>query len=186
MTSADGSSDRVLGGKFKDVLGDAWHDLAKTSYGAKLTFDGDVRIYDWKDLDTVDSSTLIEIIGNNSLFKSLELKINDMVAKISELEGYENVVYKENGKIYAHGGVAFFGGGKNYGVFEEKNIEDSFAQLNGYQISLGDCGRIELNMAAGDEEFYFLLHDATNKTFTPKHQEEILASNDAYSNVYKK
>ena len=183
---ADGSSDRVLGGKFKDVLGDAWHDLAKTSYGAKLTFDGDVRIYDWKDLDTVDSSTLIEIIGNNSLFKSLELKINDMVAKISELEGYENVVYKENGKIYAHGGVAFFGGGKNYGVFEEKNIEDSFAQLNGYQISLGDCGRIELNMAAGDEEFYFLLHDATNKTFTPKHQEEILASNDAYSNVYKK
>ena len=183
---ADGSSDRVLGGKFKDILGDAWHDLAKTSYGAKLIFDGDVRIYDWKDLDTVDSSTLIEIIGNNSLFQSLELKINDMVAKISELEGYENVVYRENGKIYAHGGIAFFGGGKNYGVFEEKNIEDSFAQLNGYQISLGDCGRIELNMAAGDEEFYFLLHDATNKTFTPKHQDEILKTEEAYSNVYKK
>ena len=71
-------------------------------------------------------------------------------------------------------------------MFEEKNIEDSFAQLNGYQISLGDCGRIELNMAAGDEEFYFLLHDATNKTFTPKYQDEILKTEEAYSNVYKK
>lgn len=183
---ADGSSDRVLNGKFKDILGDAWHDLAKTSYGAKLTFEGDVRIYDWKDLDTVDSSTLIEIIGNNSLFQSLELKVNDMVDEISKIDGYTNVVYRENGKIYAHGGIVFFGGGKNYSVFEEKNIEQSFAQLNGYQIGLGDCGRIELNMAAGSEDFYFLMHDATNITFTPKHQDEILASQDAYENVYKK
>ena len=44
MALADGSG--FLGG-----LIDSWHDLAKTSYGAKLTFEGDVRMYGWKDIN---------------------------------------------------------------------------------------------------------------------------------------
>ena len=71
-------------------------------------------------------------------------------------------------------------------MFEEINSQDSFAQLNGYRISLGDVDAEYLSAAAGDEDFYFLLHDATNLAFTPKHQDEILASSDAYTNVYKK
>lgn len=187
---ANGSSDEVYAGRFKDILGETWYDLAKTSYGAKVTFDGDVRIYDWKDLTSVDSSTLISLVKGNALFDRMELKVQEMVAKISENPKYKNIVYTDptykNGATYVHGGIAFFGGGKNYCVFEEINIEDSFAQLNGYEITLGDCGRAELTAAAGDEPFYFLMHDATNTTFTPKHQDEYLASSDAYSNVYKK
>lgn len=189
---ADGQSKDILGGKFADILGEGWKDLAKTSYGAKLTFDGDVRIYDWKALSSVDSSTLIELVGNNDLFNRMELKIQDMVQKISEKKGYEKVIYRndsyKNGEIYVHGGIAFFGGGKNYGVFEEKNIEDSFAPFYGYEISLGDCGRIELNMAAGSENFYFLLHDGTSTVFTPKHQDDYLAGvyGDPYENIFKK
>ena len=63
------------GRKFSSVVGDsdaldAWYNLAKTSYGAKLTLTGDVRMYCWKNLDTIDSSSLIET--NGKLSGSLE------------------------------------------------------------------------------------------------------------------
>lgn len=187
---ANGSE--ALNGRFAEVLGSAWKNLARTSYGAKLTFDGDVRIYDWKLLDSVNSSTLIEknMKMPNELFDKIDFDIKNMVEVIVDKPGYTNVVYKDksynNGQTYVHGGIAFFGGGKNYGVFEEINSQDSFAQLNGYRISLGDVDASYLSAAAGDEDFYFLLHDATNLAFTPKHQDEILVSSDAYTNVYKK
>ena len=172
--------------KYADLLGEFWHDLAKTSYGAKLTFNGDVRIYDWKRVDGVDSSTLIEILGDNALFNRMVLNINEMVSVISSKEGYTGILYKNPnynaGAEYVHGGIAFFGGGKNYSVFEDNG---TFAKMNGYQIGLGDVGRADLAMAAGGKDFYFLLADTTN-TFTPIAQEQILASADAYSNVYKK
>ena len=182
----------ALNGRFAQVLGDEWKNLAKTSYGAKLTFEGDVRIYDWKALSSVDSSTLIEkdMKGTNELFDKIDFDISDMVSTLIDKPEYSNVVYKDesydNGNVYVHGGIAFFGGGKNYGVFEEKNNQDSFAQLNGYIINLADVKAAYLSAAAGEEDFYFLLHDATNLTFTPKHQDEILASQDAYENIYKK
>lgn len=187
---ADGSSPEILDGKFAEILGNAWHDLAKTSYGAKLTFDGDVRIYDWKKLDNVDSTTLIDVVGNNTMFNDMVLNLNTMVTKVSENEKFSSIVYKnqnyDNGATYVHGGIAFFGGGKNYSVFEEKNIENSFAQLNGYAIGLVEAGRTELEMAAGSEKFYFLLHDSTTTNFLPKDQDEILSSSEAYKNIYTK
>lgn len=189
---ADGSSDQILGGKFADILGSGWKDLAKTSYGAKLTFDGDVRIYDWKNLDNVDSSTLIEILGDNSLFNSLEFDVKYMVSELANPQNFDgkfqNIVYKDTATniTYVHGGIAFFGGGKNYGVFEAVNEEEAFANLSGYEVSFADIKRTELQMAAGDEEFYFLLCDATALNFTPVTQKNLIASGDAYEFVYKK
>ena len=189
---ADGSSDQILGGKFADILGPGWKDLAKTSYGSKLTFDGDVRIYDWKNLDNVDSSTLIEILGNNSLFNSLLFDVKFMVSELADPENFDgkfqNIVYRDTveNKTYVHGGIAFFGGGKNYGVFEAINTDKSFVNLSGYEISFADIKRTELQMAAGDEEFYFLLCDATALNFTPAIQNNLIASGDAYEFVYNK
>ena len=189
---ADGSSDQILGGKFADILGSGWKDLAKTSYGAKLTFDGDVRIYDWKNLDNVDSSTLIEILGDNTLFNSLAFDVKFMVSELANPENFDgkfkNIVYKDtvNNITYVHGGIAFFGGGKNYGVFEAVNRDKAFADLSGYEISFADIKRTELEMAAGSEEFYFLLCDATSLNFTPITQNNLIASGDAYEFVYNK
>lgn len=188
---------------FKDVLPQGiWLDLAKTSYGAKLIFDGDVRIYDWKRMyldeeetkPSIDSSTLIEILkydgSGKELFNKMELKIVEMIEKIYADPKYGNIVYSDpsyqNGAKYVHGGVAFFGGGKNYGVFEQKNADKTFASLNGYQISLAQAGRTELQLAAGEEPFYFLMHDKTTLNFTPKTQEELLKSEDAYAFVYER
>ena len=67
--------------------------------------------------------------------------------------------------------MAFFGGGKNYGTFEAKNYE--FYSLNGYKVTLTEAGRWELELAAGNEAFYFLMHDKTTVNFTPAMQKDM-------------
>ncbi len=162
---------------------ESWYDLAKTSYGSKLTFEGDVRIYNWKNLADVDSSTLIEIIGTTA-FESLKFDVKEMVASVAQKDAFKNIIYKDGEANYVHGGIAFFGGGKNYGVFESKNYE--FQPLNGYEVSLGDVDSLYLQTAAGKENFYFLLHDRTTANFLPKDQQNLFETNSAYDCIYKK
>ena len=159
-----------------------WYDLAKTSYGAKLTFEGEVELYNWKAVEDVDSSTLIELKGA-TVFDSMELNIQEMIAKASELKDYENILTPYNEKNYVHAGIAFFGGGKNYSIFDSTN--DIVDKLGRYEVSLGTVGRAELMTAAGEEDFYFFIYDK-NSTFTPKMQEEKLKDETAYDCIYKK
>ena len=176
----------------------SWKDLAKTSYGAKLTMEGDVRIYDWKNVSSIDSSTLIEVIGSTSYDLSFDIKeLIDELASNEEKPYLNTIVYnKQNDDKtttqYVHGGIAFFGGGKNYGVVDFKNYE--FQQLNGYEVKLSDVGKVQLQVAAGDESFYFLLNDSTTTGFLPEDQEELLNPSpnsgidpeEAYAPIYKK
>ena len=168
-----------------------WKDLAKTSYGVKLKFEGDVKMYCWTDLNKVDSSTLIENAA--SFMPDLAFDINYMVEKISSNPEFVNIIYNYKGSKYVHAGIAFFGGGKNYSVFEGKyypatndNSTKDYEIFNGYEISLEDVDRGTLQLAAGTESFFFLINDATNKNFLPQHQEEMLASGNPYSCVYQK
>ncbi len=164
----------------------AWYDLAKTSYGAKLTFKGEVRMYNWKDVEEIDSSTLIEIVGESSFASQLEFNVRDMVKGIAENDSFQNIIYNEDGKQYVHAGIAFYGGGNNYSVFEfEDTAATQFTQLTGYQIGLDDVDKGFLASAAGKEEFYFLLHDSTAQ-FLPDTQEALLLSGDAYDCIYIK
>ena len=157
-----------------------WKGLAKTSYGVKLSFSGDVELYNWKNIKDIDSSTLIEVQGN-SAFSSIALNVDELISKVQN----KNIVVKRsNGgteSTFVHTGIVFFGGGRNYSVFEsEKNIA-----LGQYDISLSSVGRAELEIAAGSEAFRFYLYDATS-LFTPEAQKEKLASNSAYDCIYKK
>lgn len=168
----------------KDMTKGTWHDLAKTSYGAKLTFEEEVRIYDWKKLDMVDSSSLIEVMDElNNFGFDMSFDVKEMVEAISSNEKFKDIVSIYNNEKYVHGGIAFFGGGKNYNVCDFINY--SFYDLNGYQVSLDEVNKGVLKLAAGEEPFYFLLHDATTY-FTPEKQESLLQSGDAYSFIYKK
>ncbi len=158
-----------------------WYDLAKTSYGAKLTFEGEVELYNWKNVEDVDSSTLIELKGA-TVFDSMELNIQEMIAKASELKDYENILTPHNEKSYVHAGIAFFGGGKNYSIFDSTN--DIVDTLGRYEVDLGTVGRSELKAAAGEENFYFFIYDK-NSTFTPEMQDRKLADKTAYDCIYK-
>ncbi len=174
---ADGSS--YLGGLVKD-----WYDLAKTSYGVKLTFEGDVRMYNWKKLSQVDSSTLIEVYGPTT-FTDISFDVAELVDAISTKEKFKNIIYQDDstGEKYVHAGISMFGGGKNYSVFEDKDYITY--DFNGYEIRLSEVGKGSLQAASGDEAFYFLLNDKTTQNFLPQHQDEILKSNEAYSCIYK-
>lgn len=179
----------------KGNLLEHWHDLAKTSYGAKLILDNTVRIYDWKPLDTVDSSTLIDVNvpeGSNSILAGLKFDVAALVAQLATSgSGYEDILYNDDTyKNYVHGGIAFFGGGYNYDVVEFGPNYDSF-MLQAYQIGLDDVssavgaiGEALVN-AAGNTDFYFLLCDSTTATFTPRVQDNLIASGEAYKFIYQ-
>ena len=141
-------------------------------------------MYDWKDVESVDSSTLIEIIGDSEYRDSISFNVKELIQEIAKNANLKTIVYEENGKQYVHGGIAFFGGGKNYSVFESKGY--SFYPLNGYEVKLSDVGKEYLQAAAGDESFYFLLHDSSVLNFLPKHQDEMLQSGKAYDCIYVK
>ena len=79
--------------------------LAATSYASHLTLEGDVRFYDWKKVSSLDSSTLISgLLGT-------AFNISKMIEIVSV---GDNIIRNRNEEAYVHGGIAFFGGGKNY------------------------------------------------------------------------
>ncbi len=171
----------AINANFEKYLG-KWYDLAKTSYGAKLYFEGDVELYNWKDIEDIDSSTLIEVKGTSGF--DMELDIQQMIetALSKEPEKFKNIITPYNNKNYVHAGIAFFGGGKNYSVFDsQKQIT-----LGHYDVSLADAGQQILSIAAGEEDFYFFIYDNTSKVFTPQMQQEKLADKSAYECIYKK
>ena len=163
---------------FQKYLGD-WYDLAKTSYGAKLRFEGEVELYNWKDLDDVDSSSLITIDGVSGF--DMELKLKEMVELASKQDVFKNILTPHKEKDYVHAGIAFFGGGKNYSVFDS----EAEISLGRYEVSLDVVNQKILKIAAGNEDFYFFIYDRTSP-FTPKMQEEKLADKSAYECIYKK
>lgn len=157
-----------------------WVGLSSTSYGAKLTFNGDVRMYDWKDINNIDSSTLIEKgVNADSLGGALDFDIKKMIKVYTDKSGNDaSIIYK--GK-YVHGGIVFFGGGKNYGIFEDNsknfqnipNFNANDIKLQEYNISLGDVGQSTLEQAAGNKPFYFMIYGA-NSNFNFEDQVGIL------------
>ena len=172
---------------FKEQL-NGWKNIAGTSYGAKLTFNGDVRIYDWKNIDNIDSSTLIDNkMADVSPYDQLNLNVKDMI----EALGNTSIVYRDSkGEQYVHGGIVFFGGGKNYCVFENNGqsftgllAQGTTANFSNYTISLKDVEMELLEKAAGDNPFYFSLYDSTS-AFSLETQEIILKEASAYNCIY--
>ncbi|MBO7149957.1 MAG: Ig-like domain-containing protein [Clostridia bacterium] len=177
---------------FKEGLS-TWKGLSSTSYGAKVTLNGDVRMYDWKKLDNIDSSTLIEMgpEADDTLFETLKFDVKEM---INELDNTPMVYYDDNNDQYVHGGIVLFGGGKNYGILEDNS--QSFSGIEGidsgasfalseYTISLSDVGQDLLEKAAGNRPFYFMLYSANSK-FNPHSQAVILDGDSAYNCIYYK
>lgn len=178
-------------GKFEGFT--YWKNLAKTSYGAKLTFNGEVKMYNWKKLEDIDSSTLIEmneaLLGDDNIIKILTLDIGGLIESVVNPEDskFKTVIYTQynpDGSIegnYLHAGIAFFGGGKNYGLFED----NANTNLEGFTVSLSDVDKTPLTTAAGTEPFYFNIYDNTTSGFTPEMQES-MSDADMYACIYNK
>ena len=156
-----------------------WEGLAKTSYGAKVTFESDVRMYTWRPVADIDSSTFIDSnIPTGSTLPNLTFDVKSILYETSKKAGYQNILSNYGGQDCINLCVIFFGGGKNYSVLENKIAsENRLSEFNTYQITFGDMGTSNLEFAAGSQPFYFLGYDATS-SFTYADQ---LAETDKYS-----
>ncbi|MBR2371404.1 MAG: hypothetical protein IKA90_00870, partial [Clostridia bacterium] len=162
------------------LAGAGWDNLASTSLPALIRLEGNVQFHDWKVLDNIDSSSLIEIGDNiQEQLAFLNLQINEMVRKASEVGGYKDLMITKTdaetntGKQYVHGGICFYGGGKNY---SEVIYSDNYTaeKLVDYTINLSMLAKGEqpgsalyqqgtyLPYAAGFESFRFMMFDANS------------------------
>lgn len=173
-----------------------WDDIGGTSYSAVLKLVGDVRMYDWKSLDTVDSSTLIEVAGDaGSSADFLRLDVSAMLNRVCTYGGdeYKDIIYTADGSQYVHGGIAMYGGGKNYGMVDLSEFtgevpEEYHVNLSVLALGEGDDDGIfadqarMLPLAAGTQDFRFFMYDATS-TFGYAAQREAFANGTAFSYI---
>ncbi len=142
--------------------------LAATSYPSKLTLEGDVRFYDWKTVDGLDSTTLISTGADYSdLFQISEIIRTYNKIYLQENPDKKMVLEKDNVQ-YVHGGVAFFGGGKNFSEVDFSGVEgvgrDAFRDLSApLEIGLDDSrlgfSNNILVRAAGYGKFKFYMYN---------------------------
>lgn len=184
------------------ILGNSkWDDLAATSYASKVTLEGNVEFLDWKVKENIDSSTLIEL-GMDVSF--LKLRVNKMVeyAAINNpslnvlFDSYKKDPSKEELTQVLHGGICFYGGGKNYSEVVGANSDlisfnvnlSSLAPANnptGEGLSGDDLDAFRQGMflpyAAGTDDFRFMMYTNNGGHSYSKVQEMI--QNEVVNNI---
>ncbi len=146
-----------------------WERSGGTSFASVLRLEGDVRLYDWKDLALIDSSTLIESpVG--ALSEWLKLDIKGMLDFVSSAHpaDYGNLIETtSDGKQYVHGGIALYGGGRNYSAVITGGLTpglNNFLHINVNISVLSDAGGAMqqqgtlLPRAAGSHDFNFYMY----------------------------
>ena len=151
-----------------------WLGCGGTSFASILRFEGDVKIYDWKDISLVDSSTLIESQSSGGISEWLKLNISAMIQHVQQTNSqtYGSITANIDGKTYVHGGMAIYGGGKNYAQISFENMSTALSDFAQYNINitvLADSSDAILNKqgsllptAAGSQDFRFYMYDANS------------------------
>lgn len=141
------------------------HNMAGTSYATRVTVTGDTRIYDWKSIDSLDSSTLIKSDADDS-------GAGDIIGRVFDIKGMVRdyitdhpefaIIEKDSNNTdvdYVHGGIAFYGGGKNYSTIE---FESDYGLKEIPSLALNNT----ISLAAGSEPFRFNLYtNGTNPNY---------------------
>lgn len=148
-----------------------WKMSGGTSFASVLRLEGDVRLYDWKDISLVDSSTLIEAPGNSGKLSSwLQLDIQSMLSFVNSADPakYGNIMETtSDGKNYVHGGIALYGGGRNYSSVDFSALDEDLKDFEYLNINIsvlagaeGDLQRqgTLLPKAAGTHDFNFYMY----------------------------
>lgn len=154
--------------------------LGASSKGTKVNIINNTKFYDWKDYSQLDTSTLIQFSKgiDQSLIDAVlqRFNISELIKEqlVGENERFiypvEEQVFDNKGNPvldaagnntyktieYVHGGVAFYGGGKNYSTMIQTDDE---------LLSLGlhNLGNISLtgliSSFSGSEPFSFYMYD---------------------------
>lgn len=108
---------KLLGQYLSSCLPDK---LGGTSRPTRLTLKGDTRFYDWKDIDKIDVSSLIEENISRTLnqmgYGDKNVTIDDIfpIKSILKKEASKaNLLYQKEGSSYLNTAIAYYGGGMN-------------------------------------------------------------------------
>ena len=154
---------------------EGWAGAGGTSFASVLRIAGDVRMYDWKDISLIDSSTLIEVAPGADAAQRFRLDIGGMLdfATAYDPERYGSVLAEYQGQKVVHGGIAAYGGGRNYAQIDLGGMEASRSDLSRYMVNISilqqsddevmkDQGTF-LPLAAGNQDFRFYMYGAGSK-----------------------
>ncbi len=170
----------------------AWRNSGGTSFAAVLRLKGDVRLYDWKNLLLVDSSTLIE---GEALKDWMKLDLNKMLEFVTQENAEYGSLFRpmpgvdvNDDKVddnYVHGGIAFYGGGVNYSQLDLTEMKSSLADLTHVSINisiLANAKDTKLNSqgrhfpkAAGSNDFNFFMYS----NISPNNYEKQVSEKDS-------
>lgn len=171
-------------GNMLGTLSPDWYGCGGTSYASVLNMEGQVKMYDWKELSKVDSSTLIET--TNAANEYLTLRIDKMLQKVVDVRNFTEIVSNINGREYVHGGIAMYGGGANYSCVVTSKLESE--KMTEYMVNIRDLAKNpasdgsdklfvqqgeNLPAAAGENDFAFYMYDASSDFNYEKQQAEI-------------
>ncbi|MBP5308723.1 MAG: hypothetical protein J6Z34_06280 [Clostridia bacterium] len=153
------------------------NNMAATSYPSKLSLVGDVRFYDWKSVAGLDSSTLITAgTADDGRDFSGIFPISEIIENYyNDHRDTNNMILEYNGQNYVHGGVAFFGGGRNLSVVDfdglDTDAKSLFSDLEKPFLIALDDGALGLTSnilvnAAGYGEFIFYMYNPDRTEIT--------------------
>lgn len=155
-----------------------WASIAGTSYPCILNLEGSVKMYDWKNISNIDSSTLIE----GGMFN---FSISDMINSLYSSGELTSIITELDGQKYAHGGIVMYGGGKNYSIVnnnseESEGFENFTLSLDSVKSNLTSM----LKYASGKEPFRMFMYGKTSY-FNYYKQLADMQSGEAYSALRK-
>lgn len=117
-------------------------DIGGTSYPVELTLSGDTRFYDWKNIDSIDASALIDTnfgvyidqLLSGSDYSGQDISIDSFFPMKAILKDYaisNNLVYTErdsdgNVNYYVNRPIAWYGGGYNGSIVINNINQDEY------------------------------------------------------------
>ena len=148
---------------------EGWAGAGGTSFASVLRLKGDVRLYDWKKLANVDSSTLID--SNRKEFKFNISAILDFVCG-KYPDKYGDLITVNGGEKVVHGGIAFYGGGKNYSQLDVSGLNAELKDFSTYLVNISVLQEADdpdikeqggfLPIAAGNQDFRFYMYGSSS------------------------
>lgn len=146
---------------------DGWPGTGGTSFASVLRLEGDVRMYDWKGLDLIDSSTLIDSNGVDGRFS---LDLGGMLRFAAEYapDKYGDIIQNTADGDFVHGGIALYGGGKNYAQVVTDGLDENLCDFKQYRVNISILAESDddvmidqggfLPLAAGSQDFRFFMY----------------------------
>ncbi len=119
--------------------------LGGTSRPTHLTLKGDTRFYDWKDIDKIDVSSLIEENISRTLnqmgYGDKNVTIDDIfpIKSILKKEASKsNLLYEKDGSSYLNTAIAYYGGGMNNSTIDIQSSNTYNTYSDEISVSLLD------------------------------------------------